>query len=107
LKRPIAIAGALLASSLLLAACASYDQAQTESTIVDDLSPQVEDVTGTTIKSADCPEEVDIENGAEFECTAKLKNGVEVRVDGAVVNDAGDLEVDISPEALGEAAGAN
>ncbi len=95
----------MLASSLLLAACASYDQAQTESTIVDDLSPQVEEVTGTTIKSADCPEEVDIENGAEFVCTATLKNGTEVKVDGAVVNDAGDLEVDISPAALGKAAG--
>jgi hypothetical protein len=92
-------------SALMLAACASYDQAQTESTIVDDLSPQVEDVTGATIKSANCPEDVDIVKGTEFECTAMLKNGSEVRVDGAVVNDAGDLEVDISPEALGKVAG--
>ena len=89
----------------MLAACASYDQAQTESTIIDDLSPQVEDVTGTTIKSADCPEDVDIEKGAQFECTATLKNGTKVKVEGAVVNDAGDLEVDISPEALSKAAG--
>jgi hypothetical protein len=105
LKRLIAIAGTLLVGSLALAACASYDRAQTESTIVDDLSPQVEDVTGTTIKSADCPEDVEISNGTEFQCTATLKNGTEVEVDGAVVNDAGDLKVDISPEALGEVAG--
>lgn len=94
-----------MTSTLVLTACASYDQAQTETTIVDDLSPQVEAVTGTTIKSAKCPEEVKIANGTEFDCTAVLKDGTKVKVDGAVVNDAGDLEVDITPEALGKAAG--
>ena len=104
MKRPIGIAGSL-ASTLALAACASYDKAQTESTIVDDLSPQVEAVTGTSIKSARCPDEVEISNGAKFDCTATLENGTKVTVDGAVVNDAGDLKVDISPQALGKAAG--
>jgi len=97
----------MLASALVMAACASYDQAQTESTIVDDLSPQVEEVTGTTIKSAKCPEEVEISKGTKFDCTAILKDGTKVKVDGAVVNEAGDLEVDIGPEELGRAAGAS
>lgn len=97
----------VLASALAIAACASYDKAQTESTIVDDLSPQIEEVTGTSIKSAQCPEEVEIEKGTRFDCTATLKDGNEVQVEGAVVNDAGDLQVDITPEALGEAVGAS
>jgi hypothetical protein len=104
LKRLIGIAG-VLASMLAIAACASYDKAQTESTIVDDLSPQVEKVTGTSIKSAQCPEEVEVEKGTRFDCTATLKDGNKVQVEGAVVNDAGDLQVDITPEALGEAVG--
>jgi hypothetical protein len=104
LKRLAATAGTL-ASVLVLTACASYDQAKTEDTIVKDLSPQVEQVTGTSIKSAKCPDEVEISNGTEFDCTATLKDGTKVPVQGAVVNDAGDLEVDISAQALGKAAG--
>ncbi len=92
---------------LAIAACASYDKAQTESTIIDDLSPQVEEVTGASIKSAECPDEVEIEKGTKFDCTATLKDGTEVQVQGAVVNDAGDLQVDITPKALGKAVGAS
>jgi hypothetical protein len=95
----------MLASALVLTACASYDQAKTEDTIVKDLSPQVEEVTGNEIKSAKCPDDVEISNGTKFDCTATLKDGTKVPVRGAVVNDAGDLEVDITPEALGKAAG--
>jgi hypothetical protein len=105
LKRPACIAG-VIAITLAIAGCATYDRAQTEGTIVEDLSPQVEDVTGHSIKSADCPNDVKIESGTEFTCTATLKDGIEVKVDGSV-DDAGDLQVDISPEALGEAVGAS
>ena len=104
MKRLTGIAG-VAASALVVAACASYDKAQIENTIVDDLSPQVEEVTGTSIKSAECPDEVEIEKGTEFDCTATLKSGTKVRVLGAVVNDAGEIQVDITPRALGKAAG--
>ncbi|HEX6116668.1 MAG TPA: DUF4333 domain-containing protein [Solirubrobacterales bacterium] len=104
MKRLIGIAGTVT-SALAIAACASYDRDQTESTIIDDLSPQVEEVTGTSIKSATCPEEVDIEKGTKFACTATLKSGTKVKVIGAVVNDDGEIQVDITPEALGKAAG--
>ena len=90
---------------LALTACATYDRAQTEDTIVNDLSPQVEDVAGTSIKSAECPEEVEVEKGNTFDCTATLKTGDTVKVVGSVVNDAGEIQVDITPEALGKAAG--
>jgi hypothetical protein len=106
LRRLVGIAGAV-ASTLAIAACASYDKAQTESTIVDDLSPQVKDVNAPPIESAECPDEVEIEEGAEFNCTALLKDGTEVEVVGAVIDDAGNIQVDISDEALGELAGAS
>jgi hypothetical protein len=104
LRRRAGIAGILL-SALALAACASYDKGETEKTIVDDLSPQVEEVTGTTIRSAECPDEVDIEKGTRFDCTATLKSGTKVKVLGSVVSDAGEIQVDITPQALGKAAG--
>ena len=91
----------------MISACATYDQGQTENTIVDDLSPQVEEVTGTSIKSAQCPEEVEIEKGTKFDCTATLNDGTKVKVTGAVVNDDGEIQVDISTSALGKAAGAS
>ena len=95
----------IAASTIALAACATYDKDQTEDTIIKDLSPQVEDVTGTTIKSAECPDDVEIEKGTTFDCSATLKNGTKVKVTGSVVNDAGEIQVDISPRALGKAAG--
>jgi hypothetical protein len=104
LNRLAGIAG-VVASTLALTACASYDKGQTEATIVDDLSPQVEDVTGTSIKSAECPDEVEIEKGTKFDCTATLKTGTKVKVIGSVVSDSGEIQVDITPEALGKAAG--
>ncbi len=95
----------MLLGALSLAACASYDQAQTESTITNDLSKQVEQLTGTTIKSASCPKEIDLEKGAKFECTATLKTGKELQVDGVVENDSGDYRVDIAPEEIRGAVG--
>jgi len=104
LKRLIGIA-VVVASMLVLTACATYDKGQTEDTIVEDLSPQVEEVTGMTIRSADCPDDVEIETGTEFDCTATLKSGSTVKVVGAVVSDGGEIQVDITPEELGKAAG--
>jgi hypothetical protein len=104
LKRLIASAGTVV-STLAIAGCASYDQAQTKDSIVNDLSPQVKRVNASPIESADCPADVEIEKGTEFNCTATLKDGTEVEVVGAVVNDEGSIQVDISDEALAELAG--
>ena len=98
-KALLAISAALLAS-LALAACASYDQAETEKTILSDLSKQTQELTGSKIKSASCPAELDVKKGATFECTATLSNGKELQVDGKVENDAGDYTVEIAPEEL-------
>ncbi len=101
LSRRAAISGGLVL--LFAAGCTSYDRADAESTIVNDLSKRVEKFTGSPIESASCPEEVELEAGARFECTATLGDGSEIKIDGAVRDDGG-LEMKPDPKSLGEAA---
>ena len=104
MSRLIAIAG--IASLMVAAAgCGNYDRAETEAKIVDGLSPTVKEVTGSKVKSADCPSEVPLDEGAKFECTATLDDGTEIQVDGQVKG--GSVKVNVSPDVLLEATGAS
>jgi hypothetical protein len=89
--------------AIVAAGCGNYDRADTETKIVDGLSPTVKEVTGSKIKSANCPEEVPLDEGAEFDCTAKLDDGTEIKVDGEVKG--GTVRVNVSPDVLLEATG--
>ena len=89
---------------MAVAGCGNYDQIQTETKIVDGLSPAVKEVTGSKIKSADCPGEVPLDDGAKFSCTATLDDGSEIKVDGSV--NGGTVKVDVSLEELLAATGA-
>jgi hypothetical protein len=99
-----AIVAALLIS-VAFGACASYDRAQVESTILDDVSKQVEGLTGSKIKTATCPEDVKPEKGTEFECEATLKSGKNLTIPYVFANDSGDYKLDVSPEQLRGAVG--
>jgi hypothetical protein len=89
--------------AIVAAGCGNYDRADTETKIVDGLSPTVKEVTGHKIKSAKCPEEVSLDEGAVFDCTAKLDDGTEIKVDGEVKG--GTVRVNVSPDALLDATG--
>lgn len=102
MKHLIAIA-VLAALTMAAAGCGNYDQAETETKIVDGLSPTVKEVTGSKIKSADCPSEVPLDDGAKFDCTAKLDDGTEIQVEGQVKG--GTVKVNVSPDVLLEATG--
>jgi hypothetical protein len=95
---PVIVSALILA--LALASCASYDKAQVESTILDDVSKQVEGLTGSKIKSATCPDDVKPEKGTEFECEAKLSSGKKLTIPYVFANDNGDYRLDVSPEQL-------
>jgi hypothetical protein len=103
--RGIAAVGAAALASLAIAACGSYDKGEAEDTITSDLSGQVEGITGSPITSASCPDDVELEAGTTFECTATLENGEELAVDAEIVDDDGNAEFNISPEELNSAAG--
>jgi hypothetical protein len=102
LKRPAVIAG-IASLAVAVAGCGNYDRAETETKIVDGLSPTVKEVTGSKIKSASCPAEVGLEDGTTFDCTAKLDDGTEIEVNGEVKG--GSVRVNVSPETLLEATG--
>ena len=104
MSRPAAIA-LLVSLAVAAAGCGNYDRADTETKIVDGLSPTVKEVTGSKIKSADCPSEVGLEDGTKFDCTAELDDGTEIQVDGEI--DGGTVKVNVRPDVLLEASGAS
>ena len=73
--RALAAVAAAAVASLAIAACGSYDKEEAEKTITGELSNQVEGATGSPITSASCPDDVELEAGTTFECTATLENG--------------------------------
>jgi hypothetical protein len=103
--RAIAAVGGAALASLALGACGGYDKGEAESTITEDLSGQVEGITNSPISSASCPDDVELEAGTTFECTATLENGEELTVDAEIVDDDGNAEFNVSPEELNSAAG--
>ena len=90
-------------AALALAACASYDSGQAESSIVDELSSQVEQAVGSPITEASCPDDVELEAGTTFECTATLENGEELTVNAEFTDSDGNATFNITPEELGGA----
>lgn len=103
LSRRVAISAAAVGAALAIAGCGSYDRGQAESTIVEDLSSQVKEVTGSPIESASCPENVELEAGTTFDCVATLKDGDELTVSAEIVDDEGNAQFNVSPEELGKA----
>jgi hypothetical protein len=88
-------------ATVALAACGGgYDQGEAESTIVDKLSGQVDSAVGSPITSASCPDDVELEAGTTFDCTATLENGDELKVSAEITDDDGNATFNISPEEL-------
>lgn len=58
----------------------------------DSIEPQIEktiEQRGTNVESVQCPSDVTAKKGGKFECTAKLQNGNEVKVQVTQTDDKG------------------
>jgi len=83
---------ALALPVLLLMGCAEkIDTADLESK----LEEQLPRSTGLDVRSVDCPDDIEIEKGKKFECTAEAPNGSEVRVQVTLTNEEGGFEARI------------
>jgi hypothetical protein len=101
--RTLAAAVMLAFAALGIAGCGGYDQGKAESQIVDKLSSQVDQATGSPITSASCPSDVELKAGTTFECTATLESGDELTVESEITDDDGTTTFNISPEELSSA----
>jgi Domain of unknown function (DUF4333) len=56
------------------------------------LATQIEDEIDTTITSVECPEDVDVESGATFTCTAEEESGAALEIQVTQSDDQGNVE---------------
>jgi Domain of unknown function (DUF4333) len=95
--RHLAVVGALVAS-MAFAACGTetLDNADLESQLTEQLSADA-GVDPAQV-SVSCPEDVEIEQGGEFECTLTAPNGDEVRVEVTMTDDEGNVDAVVPPQ---------
>ena len=70
----------VVAAPLALAACGGSD-ALDIGKVESEVAPEIEDQTGTRDVTVDCPdEEIEIEEGAVFECDVSAQGGIEAKL---------------------------
>jgi hypothetical protein len=82
---------ALALPAVALAGCAAdqVDPAKTEIAVRFD----VEEKTGTPIRSVSCPSGVEVIAGARFTCTVTAKDGTEALAEIEILSEAADLKI--------------
>ena len=78
-----------VAAVLALAACgeSTLDANQIE----EEITPQVEEQTGTRDVAIDCPDDVEAEEGGKFECDLSAQGGIEAKVEVTQDDDEGNV----------------
>ncbi len=78
-------------AALVLAGCAAdvVDPAKTQIALKFD----IEEKTGTKVRSVACPSDVEVIAGARFSCTVIASDGVEALAEVEILNEAADLKV--------------
>ena len=96
--RRLAIVAPAAAASLALAACGTetIDNADLESQLAEQLSADAGvDPEGVEVV---CPEDQEVEDGREFDCTLTAPNGDEVTVRVTLTDDEGSFDAVIPPQ---------
>ena len=88
----------VLATAVLVvvsAGCTSVSMLDTEK-LEGELRTQIEAQTTTVIESADCPDDVEIEQGGTFECTAVDTSGATYTIEVIQTDDQGNVEWEVT-----------
>lgn len=89
---------ALALASLALAACGTktIDHEDLQDQLTEQLSADAGvDPAGVSVA---CPEDIEVEEGREFDCTLTAPNGDEVIVEVTLTNDEGGFEAIVPPQ---------
>ena len=89
---------ALLLPVLLVAGCAQkIDSSDLEGKLKDQLGKSA----GVEPRSVDCPDDIEIAKGKQFNCTLTAPNGDEVPVNVTLTNDEGGFRAVVPPQSAG------
>ncbi len=78
-----------VAASVALAGCGESTLDADE--IEDEITPQVEEQTATRDVAIDCPDDVEAEEGGEFDCDLTAEGGIEAKVAVTQTDDEGNV----------------
>ena len=87
--------GLAAAAVLVIAASACTKTLDTEG-LEGDLQSQVGDELGATITAVDCPDDVEVETGGTFDCTASEESGATFTIQVTQADDQGRVEWEVS-----------
>ena len=63
--------------------------------IESEVTPQVEEQTGTKDVTIDCPDDIEAEEGADFECDITAQGGVEAKLKVTQEDDEGNVRWEV------------
>ena len=83
----------VLAAAALLGGCGedTLDTSQIE----EEITPAIEEQTGTREVGVDCPDDIEAEEGADFECDLTAQGGVEAKVKVTQEDDEGNVRWEV------------
>ena len=98
----MSVAPLVCALALGLVACGGIDTEELEGQLVEDIPPQFG--VDPADASADCPDDVDSEEGTEFECTMSAPDAdvADITVDVTLTDDEGGFEAVVPQEQFQE-----
>jgi hypothetical protein len=79
----------VMGAVFVLAACG--DEMLDVDKVESEVAPEIERQTGTRDVAVDCPDDVEIEEGATFECGVSAAGGVEAKVEVTQSDDEGNV----------------
>lgn len=89
------VLAALLAAALGLGACGDADTISTDA-LEESIRRELKDVSGIEPTSVECPDEVEVEAGAMFECTATAPDGTPATITATQVDDEGNVDWEVT-----------
>lgn len=91
-------------AAFALAGCGTIDADKLEEEISKGFAPELQQVDAS-VASVSCPDDIDSETGAKFDCTITTDEDVELLVNVEITNgEEGDVEYRLAPESIRELA---
>ncbi|MGI8727064.1 MAG: DUF4333 domain-containing protein [Solirubrobacterales bacterium] len=86
----------LAAAALSACGTETIDAGDLEQELAEQLSPQAR--VDPADVSVECPEDQEVAEGSEFQCTLVAPNGDDVQVDVTLTDDQGGFEAEVPPQ---------
>lgn len=97
-RRPVpSLTVAAAATLLALGACGGDDKIDSGA-LEDEIQNGLVEETGIEPSAVECPDDIEAEEGSEFDCTATAEDGTEATVEITLTDDDGSFDWYVPPE---------